>query len=272
MTGPASPAVEIRQLNLTLAGMQVLTDVDAAILPGDIVGIIGPNGAGKTSLLNCISGVYPPSSGTLVLNGRVTTRLAPHKIAALGVARTFQSVEAFRDMSVLEFTLLGRHVHGRRGPVQYALGLPYLLGDERRSIAAANESLDYVGLQRVDRRARLRDLPYGAVKLADLARALAMEPSILLLDEPMAGLSPAERDRVSELLVDLTARSDNVTQIIIEHNLSIVKALCHNAIVLVGGSVLAAGKPEDTLARDDVAAAFLGLGAGDSGRRSGTVT
>lgn len=248
--------VDVAGVDLSFGGVQVLREVTLEFHEGESVGLVGPNGAGKTSLLNCLSGVYRPSRGAISVLGHPTHGLRPHRIAALGVARTFQAGLNLAQMSLLEFVLLGRHRHHRHGVGSYALGLPWLLRQEEPHRAKAKWALEFVGLHGMGLRA-LEDLPYGVVKLADVARALASEPRVILLDEPASGLGAEARVEVGDALRRVRTEL-GITEVLVEHDMALVQRICERLVVLAEGSVLRDGVPGVVLADPAVATVFLG--------------
>lgn len=252
-------ALEGKGVGLRFAGLIVLDNLDFRIADNETYGIVGPNGAGKTSLLNCLSGTYPCSSGHIEIHGHRTSGIRPHSIVEMGVARTFQNVGAFREMTVIDVVLLGRHALMRHSIGAYAIGRPLFNGHERDHRDKAMEALSFVGLESVAGR-RLAELPYGAAKLVDLARTLASEPRILLLNEPTSGLSQIERNNTQSLLERIRDQKQ-ITQVLVEHNMRLATALCHRLLALSGGTKLAEGPPQDVLQTPEVIRAFLGGGS-----------
>jgi ABC-type branched-subunit amino acid transport system ATPase component len=249
-------AIEVAGLTLRIQGLTVLDSVDFSVPAGMIYGVVGPNGAGKTSLLNCLTRSYPATSGHIAVYGRSLQGLRPHHVAALGVARTFQNVGAFREMKALDVVRLGRHVQARGRLLQHLCGYAHMRGWERDERDRALAALDFVGLAGLATR-RMEELSYGAAKLVDLARTLVAEPRVLLLDEPTSGLTDAERDRVAELLEQI-GRMRAVTQVIIEHNMSVTVRLCERLLALVSGRQAAEGATASVLSNPAVLDAFLG--------------
>ena len=216
----------------------------------------GPNGSGKTTLLNIISGIYRPTAGRVHIAGRDVTGYRPHRIAHLGVGRTFQHIEVPKDLSALRVALLGRHTKMKAGVSSYAFGIPYITKQERRHAQAAREALRIVELEHLARR-RIGDLPYGLAKRVDLARALAAEPHILLLDEPAAGLNDREREALLELLRSVK-RERQLTLVVVEHDMSFITELCERVVVLVSGSKLYDGDSAAMHKSEAVVEALLG--------------
>jgi branched-chain amino acid transport system ATP-binding protein len=245
-----------REVTLHFGGVAALTDVEFSVESESVVGIIGPNGSGKTSLLNCISGAYRPQRGRIEIDGKDVTRLSPHQVAALGVSRTFQHVEIPRDVTVLELAMFGRHrLMNRFGLVAYGLGLPWLTGYEREHQQAAYRALELVGIDGLANE-RIGDLPYGLAKRADLARALAGEPRLLLLDEPAAGLDASERGALADLVAGVAER--RLTVVLVEHDMRFVSRVCHRLVVMAGGTPVFQGSPDEAAHDDQVMHSFLG--------------
>ena len=236
-TGPAAPAgdtVNVDGVEMRFAGLRVLNDIQLQIPAGSSVAVVGPNGSGKTTLLNIISGIYRPVAGRVHVVGRDVTGYRPHRIAHLGVGRTFQHIEVPKELTVLRVAMLGRHTRMKSGVLSYALGIPHFAGRERANREVALEALRLVGVDHL-RHHRVGDLPYGLAKRVDLARALAAEPRLLLLDEPAAGLNDRERDALLELLLQVKKERE-LTLVVVEHDMSFIAELCERVVVLVSGS------------------------------------
>jgi ABC-type branched-subunit amino acid transport system ATPase component len=240
--GDEEPCITVAGLSVRFRGLQALSDVTIAVDRRQTVGLIGPNGAGKSTLLNCINGVVRPTAGEIALNGRSIRSLRPDQIARLGVARSFQNAELWKSMEVLDVVQLGTHTARPR---------------RQAALARARVALDFVGMAGVEGRA-VADLPYGHAKLVDLARALASEPEILLLDEPASGLTQAERAAMAQILVRVGAEL-KITTVIVEHDMQMVRECCARVIVLSHGRVIAQGSPDTVLAEEAVAKELLGL-------------
>ncbi|MHB8324927.1 MAG: ABC transporter ATP-binding protein [Candidatus Dormibacteria bacterium] len=239
-------------------GLVALHDAGVVVDRGKVAALIGPNGAGKTTLFNCISGHLRPDAGCVWLGDREMTGAPAYRMAEHGLARTFQNLELFPDLTVLENVLVGRHLTMSAGPVASMLRLPRERHQERRAREQALAALDRVGAGDLADRP-VGQLPYGKQRLVEIARALALEPSVLLLDEPAAGLSAGEADNLGEMLQGITA--DEVGILLVEHDMRTVMALADEITVLDAGRVIAIGRPEEIQANPAVVAAYLGVEA-----------
>ena len=249
--------LEISGLDLRFGGLQVLDQVSFHVHPGELFALIGPNGAGKTSVLNCISGIYRPSAGEIRFDGRSLIGQAPHRIAQAGLARTFQHGELFGDMSVVDNLLAGRHARFRTNPFAEALFLPSVRRAEVAHREAVERIIEFVELERY-RHAPVGGLPFGIQKLAGFARALALEPTFLLLDEPSAGLNRDEREDLARFLLRIKHEL-GLAMIWIEHDMQMVADLADRLHVLDYGRTIAAGTPEEVLNDPAVINAYLGV-------------
>lgn len=251
-----SIAISVRNLKLNFGGLVVLSGMSLDVYDGETVGLVGPNGAGKTSLLNCINRVYAQQQGEILLYGAPIDSLRPNQVAGLGLARTFQSTIAFREIKVLDLVLLGRHVRLRPSFASYLIGKPLFDGFERRSREECRRFLEFLDLEDVAE-VEVGELPYGTAKLVDLARALALEPRVLLLDEPASGLSSSARERMAGVLNRIRTEL-RVTQLVVEHDMTLVKRACSRVVVMRDGAKLADGIPSEVLESRDVIEALLG--------------
>jgi branched-chain amino acid transport system ATP-binding protein len=253
-----TPAIlEARHLTLRFRGVKALSDVSFSVRKGELFSIIGPNGAGKSSIVNCISGGYRPTSGKLLYCEQDITRLKPNARAALGISRTFQNLALFHHVTVLDNIMVGRH-HLLRN--NFITGSLYWLTDARREELAHRHKvehiIDFLDLQRV-RKAVAGTLSYGLRKRVELARAIALEPSLILLDEPMAGMNLEEKEDMARYIVDLSEEF-GMTVVMIEHDMGVVMDISHRVMVLDFGSKIAEGTPATIFADPQVKRAYLG--------------
>ena len=256
-TAVTNNLLEVDSLGLRFGGLTVLDSVSLCIPEGSITAIIGPNGAGKTSLFNAVSGSYHSQAGRILFAGADITRLPAARRAALGMARTFQNIALFSSMTVLENIKLGRHVHLRAGLLAGGFYLRQARREEQRLEAyIEREVVDLLAFGRSAIRRR-RTLPYALRKRVELARAIAMEPRLLLLDEPAAGLNLADREQLMRLIRDLQ-RLRGITVLLVEHDMNVVMHLADQVVVLDFGRVIAAGPPAAVREAPAVIAAYLG--------------
>jgi branched-chain amino acid transport system ATP-binding protein len=255
MTESSSPLLIIEGLEQSFGGVMALAGVSFQVPEGLIYAVIGPNGAGKTTVFNVLCGFYQPSTGSIRFDGRELVGLPPHRIAARGIARTFQNLQLFFNMTVVENVMVGCHLRARTGLLAATLRLPRVRREERQLREWAREALDLCDLaDRAEQPAGA--LPYGLMKRVEIARALAMQPRLLLLDEPAAGLNDTETLALRELIARI--RASGVTVLLVEHHMPLVMGVSDRLLVLDYGSVLAEGTPAEIQADPRVVAAYLG--------------
>ncbi len=251
---PDAPLLEARGVTKIFGGLTAVNEVDLLVNEGEIVGLIGPNGAGKTTFFNCLTGMDSPTFGSISFRGR---RLSgkPHEVTMTGLARTFQNIRLFPNMTALENVLVGRHCRTREGLFS-AIGRGRVFHrEERESAARARQLLDFVGLGRAEE-ALARNLPYGDQRRLEIARALATEPGLLLLDEPTAGMNPQETSAAMQLVRKI--RDEGLAVVVIEHDMKFIFNVCDRVAVLVQGSKLVEGTPAEVQSDSRVVEAYLG--------------
>ena len=247
------PLLEVAGVSLRFGGIKALDGVALRVAPGETVAVIGPNGSGKTSLFNCISGVYRPSNGAIALDGQSLLGLSPDRVAARGVARTFQTIRLFLAMKVVDNLMVGRHRHFKRNPLAAALRLR---GEEIKHRERCEEIIELLNLE-AWRSRRVADCPYGVQKRVELGRALATEPKLLLLDEPASGLTAEEKAEVSYWLHEIRGRF-RLGILLVEHDLRFASRLAARMVALDRGAKIAEGTPEEVQRQPEVVRAYLG--------------
>jgi branched-chain amino acid transport system ATP-binding protein len=250
--------LHVENITLTFGGLAALSGVSLEVERGELVSVIGPNGAGKTSLLNCISGFYHPQRGRILFEGHDLTRATPHEVTRKGIARAFQNIELFSGLTVLENLLLARHTHLRYGLFGAGLFYGRALREEVENRKAVEEVIDFMELEAY-RKAPVGNLPYGVRKRVEVARALALSPKLLLLDEPMAGMTLEEKEDMVRFILEIRARGTTV--VLIEHDLGVVMDISDRIYVLDFGQVIAEGAPEAVAKNPRVQEAYLGVEA-----------
>jgi branched-chain amino acid transport system ATP-binding protein len=248
--------LEIESLRLSFGGVIAVKDVDLNIHTGELMAVIGPNGAGKTSLLNCITGFYRAQQGKIIFNGKDITNLHTHELVGVGIGRTFQNIELFPGMTVLANMTLARHIHCQYSFIRSCLFSGSVKKEEIRHRQILEEIIDFLEMQSI-RKKTVGSLPYGMMKRVELGRALALEPRLLILDEPFAGMNMEEKEDMVRFLLELNKRW-GLTMILVEHDMSIVMSIAQRIMVLNFGEKLGEGSAEEISANPDVIKAYLG--------------
>ena len=251
------PLMRVDAISLRFGGVHALTDVSFNIYPQTIQAIIGPNGAGKTSLLNCISGLYKPQKGQILFDGNHDlVKMKPHEVARLGIARSFQNIELFRHMSVLDNLMLGRHIHMKSGVLAGGLYWGAAQKEEIQHRDYVERVIDLLEIQHI-RKQPVGALAYGLQKRVELGRALAMAPKLLLLDEPMAGMNSEEKEDMARFILDI-AEEQQMTIVLIEHDMGVVMDISDRVAVLDFGKLIGNGTPDEVKNTQAVIDAYLG--------------
>lgn len=248
--------LSVDDVSLNFGGTQALLDLSFDILQGEILAVIGPNGAGKTSLLNCMNNFYQPQRGRILFQGVDLTRLAPHKIAPLGIGRTFQNIALYTGLSTLDNLLAARHIHMRSGLLGCLLYWGSAHPEDIRHREVVEDIIDFLEIEHI-RKAIVGRLPYGLRKRVELGRALALEPKLLLLDEPMTGMNQEEKEDMARFILDIHERK-GATILLIEHDMGLVMDIADRVVVLDFGVKIAEGTPEEIRRNQEVINAYLG--------------
>jgi branched-chain amino acid transport system ATP-binding protein len=252
--GGGAPVLAATGVTMQFGGLTALKDVSFGLTEGEIIGLIGPNGAGKTTLFNCLTGLYSPTAGTVALRGRSLPQ-DPARVTEQGVARTFQNIRLFPSMTAEENVLVGRHVRMKQSPLSSLLHGPRFRRSEAEAAERTAKLLAFVGLSRFSDELA-RNLPYGDQRRLEIARALATDPSVLLLDEPTAGMNAQETEATRQLIFGI--RDLGVSVVVIEHDTKFIFTLCDRVLVLVQGEVLVEGTPDEVRGDPRVVEAYLG--------------
>ena len=256
MTGIAHPVLELQNITMRFGGITAINDLCLAVPPDQVVGLIGPNGAGKTTVFNVITGFYKPTVGTVSFQQQPLAGIPPHNVCALGIARTFQNIRLFAQGSVLENVMVGCHVKRRCQWWMAPLCLPAFFREEKEIRLKSYKLLERLGLASLANE-NAASLPYGAQRRLEIARALATEPKLLLLDEPAAGMNPQESESLMHFIKEVREEF-NLTILMIEHDMKVVMGVCSHIWVLEYGSLIAEGGPDEIRSNPEVIAAYLG--------------
>jgi branched-chain amino acid transport system ATP-binding protein len=257
-SGERSVILKGEDISLTFGKITALSGASFEARDGEILAIIGPNGAGKTSLLNCINGFYKPQQGRIYFQDKDITALSPHKRAMLGLGRTFQGLQVYEGMSVLDTIMSGRHIHMKVSPAQAFLYWPWVHKEELEHRVVVEDIIDFLEIEHI-RKQPIGVLSYGLRKRVDLARALALEPKILLLDEPMAGMNLEEKEDLARFILDIQ-EGMGTPIVIVEHDMEVVMDIAQQIVVIDWGQVIAQGTPSEIRVNQKVVEAYLGVG------------
>lgn len=249
-------SLSVENIFLSFGRVDVLRDVSFNVKEGEILSIIGPNGAGKTSLMNCLSGFYRPTSGTVRFLNEDITQVPIHRRASLGIARTFQGIQLFEGMSVFENIMAGRHVRMKTNILQSSLHWPWAIKEESQVRRVAEEIIDFLEIESI-RDEPVGELGYGLRKRIDLGRALALDPTILIMDEPMAGMNVEEKEDIARFILDIQEER-KIPVILVEHDMEVVMDISHRVVVLEWGKIIADDIPDKIRKNPKVIKAYLG--------------
>jgi len=252
-----APILELDSISLRFGGVQALTNISFNVLEHEVRAIIGPNGAGKSSMLNVINGIYTPQEGSITVRGEHLAEMTPTHAAEIGIARTFQNIALFRGMSVLDNIMAGRNLHMHATFMEVALQLPRARREETENRAVVEEIIEFLEIEHI-RKVPVSRLPYGLQKRVELGRALAAEPTILLLDEPMAGMNIEEKQDMCRFILDVNDHY-GTTVVLIEHDMGVVMDISDRVVVLDYGKKIGDGTPDEVRSNQDVIDAYLGV-------------
>ena len=248
--------LDVKNISLSFGGVKALTDISFDVREHEVRAIIGPNGAGKSSMLNCINGVYTPQKGSISFMGQTFSHMDSHQVATMGIARTFQNLALFKGMNVIDNLMTGRNLHIKSNIFLQALRIGPAQKEEMRHREFVEHIIDFLEIQ-AHRKTPVGQLPYGLQKRVDLGRALAMEPKVLLLDEPMAGMNLEEKQDMCRFVLDINDEF-GTTVVLIEHDMGVVMDISDRVVVLDYGKKIGDGTPQEVRSNPDVIAAYLG--------------
>jgi branched-chain amino acid transport system ATP-binding protein len=246
----------VEGVSLAIGGLRILNDISFEVYRGELLALIGPNGAGKTSLLNCISGIYGPTGGSIIFDGQDLAKLKSHEVAQTGIARTFQLTELFKHLDVLQNLLAGRHIKMKQGLLSNGFFWRKTMKEEVAHREVVERTIEFLELGKY-RKSQSSSLPYGTQKIVGLGRALVMEPQVLLLDEPSAGMNRQEKEDIARFILRIK-HEIGITIIWVEHDMQLVGDLADRVVVLNFGTKIAEGSPEEVLNDPDVIKTYLG--------------
>ena len=254
------PILEVNNISLSFGGVKAITDTSFDVLTHEIRAIIGPNGAGKSSMLNCINGIYKPQEGSVVYHGETLSKITPNIAAQKGISRTFQNLALFKRMSALDNILVGRKLHSKANFIDIAFQLPKAKREETENRQKCEEIISFLEIDQI-KNTPVGKLPYGLQKRVELGRALAAEPEMLLLDEPMAGMNVEEKREMCRFILEV---NDNygTTIVLIEHDMGVVMDISDRVVVLDYGKVIGDGTPDEVRSNQTVIDAYLGVAHG----------
>ncbi len=255
----AAELMRVEDVSEVFGGLKAVSDFNFYINKGELVGLIGPNGAGKTTVFNLFTGVYQPTTGTITFNGKSIVGLKPYQITQRGIARTFQNIRLFSELSVLDNVKIAYHCHVKYGLLETVLRMGRYFQEEKE---IEEESMKLLSVFKLDDKAdeMAKNLPYGAQRRLEIARALAAKPKLLLLDEPAAGMNPQETKELMDM-IRWIRKEFGLTVLLIEHDMNLVMGICERIYVLEYGMVIASGHPEEIKKNPEVIRAYLGGGA-----------
>ncbi len=252
------PKMAVQEISMRFGGVSAITDLSFELREGEIFALIGPNGAGKSTVFNCINGIYKPTRGSIFFEGEETTKLRPHQIARKGIARTFQNIALFRNMTVLDNLLLGRNFHLKAGVIRGGLFLGKALREELANREVVERVIDFLEIENV-RKKRVGSLPFGIQRRVELGRALAMDPKLLLLDEPVSGMNVEETEDMARFILDINEEF-GMTILLVEHDMGVIMDISDRILVINFGEKITEGKPEAVAKNPLVIKAYLGEG------------